>query len=101
MWSRSRLVGEGTGVGVGSVSRRVGQKLGELREKVEVSRSTSEHNILLPGPGRSGTTLTYHLLNKLPDTVALAEPLAEPLFPNRFVDQMPDYDAACDKLEKS
>jgi hypothetical protein len=56
---------------------------------------------VLPGPGRSGTTLTYHPLNKLPDTVALAEPLAEPLFPNRFVDQMPDYDAACDKLEKS
>jgi hypothetical protein len=52
---------------------------------------------VLPGPGRSGTTLTYHPLNKLPDTVALAEPL----FPNRFVDQMPDYDAACDKLEKS
>jgi hypothetical protein len=26
--------------------------------------------------------------------------LAVALFPNRFVDQMPDYDAACNKLEK-
>ncbi len=81
---------------MGSVRRRVAEKLGELREKVEVSRSTNEHNIVLTGPGRSGTTLTCHLLNKLPDTVALAEPLS----PNRFVDQMPDYDAVCDELEK-
>jgi hypothetical protein len=81
---------------VGSVRRRGAQKLGELRRKVEVSRSTNEHNIVLTGPGRSGTTLTCHLLNKLPDTVALAEPLS----PNRFVDRMPDYDAVCDELEK-
>ena len=59
-----------------------------MREKVGVPRSTNEHIIVLPVPGRSGTTLTYHLLNKLPDTAALAEPLSP-----RFVDQMPDYDA--------
>lgn len=33
-------------------------------------------NIVLTGIPRSGTTLTCHLLNKLPDTVALHEPLA-------------------------
>ena len=81
---------------MGSVRRRVAQMFGELWEKVEVSRSTNEHNIVITGPGRSGTTLTCHLLNKLPDTIALAEPLS----PNRFVDQMPDYDAVCDELEK-
>ncbi len=62
---------------MGSVRRRVAEKLGELREKVEVSRSTNEHNIVLTGPGRSGTTLTCHLLNKLPDTMALAKPLPQ------------------------
>jgi hypothetical protein len=32
-------------------------------------------NILLTGTGRSGTTLTCHLLNSRPDTVALFEPM--------------------------
>ena len=32
-------------------------------------------NILLTGTGRSGTTLTCHLLNRLPQTVALFEPM--------------------------
>lgn len=32
-------------------------------------------DILLTGTGRSGTTLTCHLLNRLPDTVALFEPM--------------------------
>jgi hypothetical protein len=32
-------------------------------------------DILLTGPPRSGTTLSCHLLNKLPDTVALHEPM--------------------------
>lgn len=32
-------------------------------------------NVILTGIPRSGTTLTCHLLNKLPDTVALHEPL--------------------------
>jgi hypothetical protein len=33
------------------------------------------HNILLTGLPRSGTTLSCHLLNRLPDTVALHEPM--------------------------
>ena len=32
-------------------------------------------NVVLTGLPRSGTTLTCHLLNKLPDTVALHEPI--------------------------
>ena len=35
----------------------------------------SDNNVLLTGVPRSGTTLTCHLLNKLPDTVALHEPM--------------------------
>lgn len=35
----------------------------------------SELNILVTGTPRSGTTLTCHLLNKVPDTVALHEPM--------------------------
>ena len=34
-----------------------------------------EHDIVLTGLPRSGTTLTCHLLNKLPDAVALHEPI--------------------------
>jgi len=79
-----------------SVRRRIASKLEHLRETVEGARSTNERNIVITGPGRSGTTLTCHLLNKLPNTVALAEPLS----PNRFEEQMPDYDAVCDELEK-
>jgi hypothetical protein len=33
------------------------------------------NNVLITGTPRSGTTLTCHLLNKLPDTVALHEPM--------------------------
>jgi hypothetical protein len=36
----------------------------------------NEHNVVLAGLPRSGTTLTCHLLNKLPDTVALHEPIS-------------------------
>jgi hypothetical protein len=53
-------------------------------------------NIALTGPGRSGTTLTCHLLNKLPDTVALAEPIA----PGKFEHLMPDTEAVCDGIER-
>ncbi len=38
------------------------------------------NNIILVGLPRSGTTLTCHLLNKLPNTVALHEPLKPILF---------------------
>lgn len=81
---------------MGSVRRRVTSKLGQSHEKVEGASNANEHNIVLTGPGRSGTTLTCHLLNKLPNTVALAEPLT----PSRFEEQMPDYEAVCDELEK-
>lgn len=37
-------------------------------------------NIILTGVPRSGTTLVCHLLNHLPDTVALDEPLTEDFF---------------------
>lgn len=42
-------------------------------------------DILLTGPPRSGTTLACHLLNKLPETVALHEPMR----PGRFVGRAP------------
>ncbi len=81
---------------MGSDRRQVTSKVGQLHEKVGSARNTKERNIVLTGPGRSGTTLTCHLLNKLPNTVALAEPLT----PSRFEEQMPDYEAVCDELEK-
>jgi hypothetical protein len=85
---------------MGSVRRRFADGLRRVRRAVRnpsggVAWST-ERNIVITGPGRSGTTLTCHLLNKLPNTIALAEPLA----PRRFEEQMPDYEAVCDELEK-
>src|SRR5215208_2146985 len=41
-----------------------------------------KRNIVLTGLPRSGTTLACRLLNTLPDTVALHEPIA----PGKFVD---------------
>lgn len=35
----------------------------------------NENNIILTGLPRSGTTLSVHLLNKLPNTVGLHEPI--------------------------
>jgi hypothetical protein len=55
----------------------------------------AKRNIVLTGPGRSGTTLTCHLLNKLPDAVALAEPIP----PGKFEHLMPDVEAVCDGIE--
>jgi hypothetical protein len=55
-----------------------------------------DRNIVITGPGRSGTTLTCHLLNKLPNTVALSEPIA----PGRYADRMPDYEAVADGIEE-
>ncbi len=54
-----------------------------------------DRNIVLTGPGRSGTTLTCFLLNKLPDTVALSEPIA----PGKYADRMPDREAVADGIE--
>jgi len=56
----------------------------------------NRRNIVITGPGRSGTTLTCHLLNKLPETVALSEPIA----PGRFADLLPDHEAVCDGIEE-
>jgi hypothetical protein len=55
-----------------------------------------ERNIVLTGPGRSGTTLACHLLNKLPDTLALAEPIT----PGKFEHLLPDLEAVCDGIER-
>jgi hypothetical protein len=55
-----------------------------------------ERNIVLTGPGRSGTTLACHLLNKLPDALALAEPIA----PRKFEHLMPDVEAVCEGIER-
>ena len=56
----------------------------------------NRRNIILTGLPRSGTTLTCHLLNKLPDTVALTEPIA----PGKFTDLMPDYEAVACGVER-
>ncbi len=40
-------------------------------------------DIILTGPPRSGTTLACFLLNKLPDTIALHEPMNLQMFPDR------------------
>ena len=53
-------------------------------------------NIVLTGLGRSGTTLTCHLLNQLPNVVALAEPIA----PGKFEHLLPDTEAVCDGIER-
>jgi hypothetical protein len=93
---RSRQISKSEGSGMGPDRRQVTSKVRQSREKVGSTRNTNAHNIVLTGPGRSGTTLACHLLNKLPNTVALAEPLP----PGRFEEQMPDYEAVCDELEK-
>jgi hypothetical protein len=53
-------------------------------------------DIVLTGPGRSGTTLACYLLNKLPDAVALAEPIP----PGKFGLGSPDYEALVDGIEQ-
>ena len=52
-------------------------------------------NVVLTGLPRGGTTLMCHLLNKLPDTVALHEPIP----PARFVG-LEDEEAVLDEVEK-
>lgn len=41
------------------------------------------NDIILTGPPRSGTTLACHLLNKVPNTIALHEPMSLSHFPNK------------------
>lgn len=71
--------------------KRLATRLGA--NKVPEAR---DRNIVITGPGRSGTTLTCHLLNKLPNTVALSEPIS----PGRYADRMPDYEAVIDGVEE-
>ena len=53
----------------------------------------NERNVILAGIPRSGTTLVVHLLNQLPDTVALHEPMQ--------VSKLPAGGApACDAIER-
>jgi hypothetical protein len=54
----------------------------------------NRNNVVLTGTGRSGTTLVCYLLNKLPNTVALSEPIA----PGKFENYMPDQEAVCDQI---
>ena len=55
-----------------------------------------DRNIVLTGTGRSGTTLTCYLLNKLPNTVALSGSIA----PGEYADRLPDREAVADGIEE-
>jgi hypothetical protein len=55
-----------------------------------------DRNIILTGTGRSGTTLTCYLLNKLPNTVALSGSIA----PGEYADRLPDRRAVADGIEE-
>lgn len=46
----------------------------------------NSRNVVLTGLSRSGTTLACHLLNKLPDTLALNEPIDRDRFADLFTD---------------
>lgn len=54
-----------------------------------------DNNVLLTGTPRSGTTLTCHLLNKLPETVALHEPMKV----KQFAD-CADHEEICRSIER-
>ena len=55
----------------------------------------NESDVILTGVPRSGTTLVCHLLNKLPDTVALHEPI-----PWAQLVRMRDHQVACDEIAR-
>jgi hypothetical protein len=55
----------------------------------------NDNNILVTGTPRSGTTLTCHLLNKLPDTVALHEPMKV----KRFA-ALKDHEEICQSIQR-
>lgn len=60
------------------------------------------HNVLITGTPRSGTTLTCHLLNKLPDTVALHEPMRVKSFASLSHEQIrEDVRRFCDEQRLS
>lgn len=58
-------------------------------------RIEHDHDIVLAGLPRSGSTLTCHLINKLPDAVALNEPMNI----GHFKDQ-PDKEAICNNISE-
>ncbi len=58
-------------------------------------KKTTKNDILVTGTGRSGTTLTCHLLNKLPDTVALFEPMKVSKFP-----ELGTHSKMCREIER-
>ena len=76
-----------------SFRRKVAEKLRQVRGTDEAW--SAERNIVITGPGRSGTTLTCHLLNKLPDTVAVSEPIN----PGKYADRLPDNEAVADGIQ--
>lgn len=80
---------------MGSVRRRVAEKLRRVRGSGGEAAWSAERNIVITGPGRSGTTLTCHLLNKLPNTVALSEPIN----PGKYADRLPDNEAVADGIQ--
>src|ERR671917_576694 len=80
---------------VGSVRRRVAETFRRVRGSGGEAAWSAERNIVITGPGRSGTTLTCHLLNKLPDTVALSEPIN----PGKYADRLPDKEAVADGIQ--
>ena len=55
----------------------------------------NHNNIALTGLARSGTTLACQLLNKLPNTVALVEPIS----PNRIA-HLPSHEAMSEGIER-
>ena len=59
-------------------------------------KDRNNRNIVLTGTGRSGTTLTCYLLNKLPNTVALSGSIA----PEKYADRLPDREAVADGIEE-
>ena len=77
------------------VRDRLGPGLRKARRTLRRRRVPADRNVVITGPGRSGTTLTCHLLNKLPGTVALSEPIA----PGKFAGLLPDHEAVCDGIE--
>lgn len=81
-------------MGFRGLAPRLGRALRSARDNG--GGPENRRNIAITGPGRSGTTLTCHLLNKLPDTVALSEPIA----PGRYADRLPDHEAVCDGIEE-
>ena len=70
--------------------------LKRLAVRTGMIKISKDRNIVLTGPGRSGTTLTCFLLNKLPDAVALSEPIS----PGKYADRMPDQEAVVDGIEE-